>query len=131
MTLIGVYLAWGFYLFWYLCLILFPNCFHNISDNVLEKQSISPESKLNLVYLNKNTSPKLKCIAIEAILRFIFNIIVTIIYVAVFMYIKSNKGAPDFDYGSHLDVLYGFATVYVILLITLSGGTVFYLSFKK
>lgn len=71
-------LPWLVYLYCYSCTILHPKYFE-MSDKTFEKQLIPPGSILNKVYLNKKTSPKLKCFAIEALVFLGLNILYTII----------------------------------------------------
>ena len=76
--IISFLLPWLICLCWYMCTILDPKCFGILSEKTLDKQSIPPGSILNKVYLNKKTSPKLKCVAIEALLFLALNILYTI-----------------------------------------------------
>lgn len=63
-------MIWSFYIVWYLFTIIFPNSFYKVSESTLEKQKISSCSKLQFIYAKKNSFPKLKCIALEAIIFF-------------------------------------------------------------
>lgn len=77
-------LPWLVYLYCYSCTILDPKYFE-MSDKTFEKQLIPPGSILNKVYLNKKTSPKLKCFAIEALVFLVLNILYTIINIILLL----------------------------------------------
>ncbi len=74
------FVIWILFIFWYSCTIIFPNCFYNVSDKKIEKERISDKSKLNFIYIKKDVSPKLKIIAITAILLFLMNAFFTIVW---------------------------------------------------
>lgn len=61
---------WLMFIHRYSFLVINPICFHGISQNTVEKQQISKNSKLRYIYLNKKAGPQLKCIAIESIIFF-------------------------------------------------------------
>lgn len=78
-------LPWLICLYWYMCTILDPRCFGILSEKTLDKQSIPPGSILNKVYLDKKTFPKLKCVAIEALVFLVLNILYTIINIILLL----------------------------------------------
>ena len=82
-------LIWLDYFTWYLCVIIWPK-FDDISDKTLDRQQIPKDSKLRFIYINKNASPQLKCIAIETIVFFILNIIYTIVAFILFAVLKND-----------------------------------------
>lgn len=57
-------LPWLFLLAWYLGPMFHANSFHNILNEMLEKQIVKPGSFLDKLYAFRNTSPKLKLVAI-------------------------------------------------------------------
>lgn len=83
-------LIWLDYFAWYLCVIIWPK-FDDISDKTLDRQQIPKDSKLRLIYINKNAFPQLKCIAIETIVFFILNIIYTIVAFILFAILKDDQ----------------------------------------
>ena len=62
-----------------------PKVFWYLKKKTLDKQSIPPGSILNKVYLDKKTSPKLKCVAIEALVFLALNILYTIINIILLL----------------------------------------------
>ena len=109
---------WLGYFTWYLCVIIWPS-FAGISCKVLNRQQIPKDSKLRLIYINKNASPQLKCIAIEAIVFFILNIIYTIVAFILFAILKDDQivGRISFWY------------FFISMIVT--GVTFFVVNFKK
>ncbi len=77
------FVIWALFIFWYNCTIIFPNCFYNVSDKKIEQERISDKSKLNFIYIKKDATPKLKTIAITAILLFLMNAFFTIVWVLI------------------------------------------------
>lgn len=65
-------IIWLLFIHWYFCTMIFPNCFTNISEKNLKKEQISDNSKLNLLYLKKDVDPKLRLVALDAILLFLW-----------------------------------------------------------
>lgn len=84
-------IVWLMFLFWYICVVISPNCFYNISEIVLEKEKISENSKLIFLYLNKKAFPKLRSIAIMTIILFFMNLFFTILWVIISYYIPDNS----------------------------------------
>ena len=82
--ILSLILPWLVYLQGYMCTILDPKYFE-MSDKTFEKQLIPPGSILNKVYLNKKTSPKFKCFAIEALVFLALNILYTIINIILLL----------------------------------------------
>ncbi len=84
--IISFLLPWLICLYWYMCsTILDSKCFGILSEKTLDKQSIPPGSILNKVYLDKKTFPKLKCVAIEALVFLVLNILYTIINIILLL----------------------------------------------
>ena len=77
------FVIWILFIFWYSCTIIFPNCFNNISDKKIEQERISDKSKLNFIYIKKDIFPKLRIIAITAIILFLMNAFFTIAWVLI------------------------------------------------
>ena len=77
------FVVWILFIFWYNCTIIFPNCFHNVREKKLEQERISDKSKLNFIYIKKDVYPKLKIIAITAILLFLMNVFFTIVWMLI------------------------------------------------
>ena len=111
-------LIWYFYFTWYLCVIIWPN-FGGISDKTLDRQQIPKDSKLRLIYINKNASPQLKCFAIEAIVFFILNIIYTIVAFILFAILKDDQ------------IVYRISFWYFFLSIAIPGVTGMVVDLKK
>ena len=111
-------LCWYFYFTWYLCVIIWPN-FGGISDKTLDRQQIPKDSKLRLIYINKNASPQLKCFAIEAIVFFILNIIYTIVAFILFAILKDDQ------------IVYRISFWYFFLSIAIPGVTGMVVVLKK
>lgn len=111
-------LIWYFYFTWYLCVIIWPN-FGGISDKTLDRQQIPKDSKLRLIYINKNASPQLKCFAIEAIVFFILNIIYTIVAFILFAILKDDQ------------IVYRISFWYFFLSIAIPGVTGMVVVLKK
>ena len=111
-------LIWYFYFTWYLCVIIWPN-FGCISDKTLDRQQIPKDSKLRLIYINKNASPQLKCFAIEAIVFFILNIIYTIVAFIIFAILKDDQ------------IVGRISLWYLFLFMIVTGVTFFVVNFKK
>ena len=81
--MIGLFLVWLAYFGGYLGTIIYPNGF-NCSKKILEKQEIEKESKLNIIYFNKNAFPKLKILAYFNIIYVILNVIFTIAIIVLY-----------------------------------------------
>lgn len=111
-------LIWYFYFTWYLCVIIWPN-FGGISDKTLDRQQIPKDSKLRLIYINKNAYPQLKCIAIEAIIFFFLNIIYTIVAFILFAILKDDQ------------IVYRISFWYFFLSIAIPGVTGMVVVLKK
>ena len=111
-------LIWYFYFTWYLCVIIWPN-FGGISDKTLDRQQIPKDSKLRLIYINKNASPQLKCFAIEAIVFFFLNIIYTIVAFILFAILKDDQ------------IVYRISFWYFFLSIAIPGVTGMVVVLKK
>ena len=111
-------LIWYFYFTWYLCVIIWPN-FGGISDKTLDRQQIPKDSKLRLIYINKNASPQLKCFAIEAIIFFFLNIIYTIVAFILFAILKDDQ------------IVYRISFWYFFLSIAIPGVTGMVVVLKK
>ena len=109
---------WYSYFAWYLCVIIWPN-FADISCKVLNRQQIPKDSKLRFVYINKNASPQLKCIAIEAIIFFFLNIIYTIVAFILFAILKDDQIVERISFW------------YFFLFMIVTGVTVFVVNLKK
>ena len=109
---------WLGYFTWYLCVIIWPN-FGGISDKTLKRQQIPKDSKLRFIYINKNASPQLKCIAIEAIVFFILNIIYTIVAFILFAILKDDQ------------IVGRISLWYFFLSIAIPGVTGMVVNFKK
>lgn len=69
----------------------FPNCFTNISKKNLKKEHISYNSKLNLLYLKKDVDPKLRLVALDAILLFFMNLFFTIVWIFISQIINNDS----------------------------------------
>ena len=74
-------IMWGLFVYWYVCVVISPNCFHNVKDSVIEEEQIPNKSKLHVIYLNKKTFPKLRTVSIVTIILFCMNILFTIAYI--------------------------------------------------
>ena len=111
-------LIWYSYFAWYLCVIIWPN-FGGISDKTLDRQQIPKDSKLRLIYINKNASPQLKCIAIEAIVFFILNIIYTIVAFILYAVLKNDLIVERISFW------------YFFLFMIVTGVTVFVVNLKQ
>ena len=109
---------WSYYLCWYLCVIIWPK-FYDISDKTLDRQQIPKDSKLRFIYINKNAFPQLKCIAIEAIVFFILNIIYTIVAFILFAILKDDQ------------IVGRISLWYFFLFMIVTGVTVFVVNLKK
>ena len=109
---------WYFYFAWYLYVIIWPS-FAGISCKVLNRQQIPKDSKLRLIYINKNASPQLKCFAIEAIVFFILNIIYTIVAFILFAILKYDQIVERISFW------------YFFLFMIVTGVTAFVVNFKK
>lgn len=109
---------WSYYLCWYLCVIIWPK-FYDISDKTLDRQQIPKDSKLRLIYINKNAFPQLKCIAIETIVFFFLNIICTIVDFILFAILKDDLIVKRISLG------------YLFLSMIVTGVTFFVVNFKK
>ena len=109
---------WLCYFTWYLTCIIDPR-FYDISDKTLDRQQIPKDSKLRLIYINKNASPQLKCIAIEAIVFFILNIIYTIVAFILFAILKDDQIVERISFW------------YFFLFMIVTGVTFFVVNFKK
>ena len=107
---------WLGYFTWYLCVIIWPN-FGGISDKTLKRQQIPKDSKLRYIYINKNAYPQLKCIAIEAIVFFILNIIYTIVAFILFAILKDDQivGRISFWYLFLFMIVTGVTCMVVVL----------------
>lgn len=112
-------LIWGFYLVWYIFVIVFPNSFDRISNKTLNHQKISNDSKLRFVYINKNAFPQLKCVAIQAIIFFLLNIIYTIVACILFAIFENNLIISYISIG------------YILLFMIITVSTIFILNFMK
>ena len=109
---------WLGYFTWYLCVIIWPS-FAGISCKVLNRQQIPKDSKLRLIYINKNASPQLKCFAIEAIVFFILNIIYTIVAFILYAVLKNDLIVERISFW------------YFFLSIAIPGVTGMVVNFKK
>ena len=109
---------WYSYFAWYLCVIIWPN-FAGISCKVLNRQQIPKDSKLRLIYINKNAYPQLKCFAIEAIIFFFLNIIYTIVAFILFAILKDDQIVGRISFW------------YFFLSIAIPGVTGMVVNFKK
>ena len=109
---------WLCYFTWYLCVIIWPS-FAGISCKVLNRQQIPKDSKLRLIYINKNAYPQLKCIAIEAIIFFFLNIIYTIVAFILYAVLKNDLIVERISYW------------YLFLFMIVTGVTFFVVNFKK
>lgn len=114
-----ILLNWGMYIVWYLFLIILPNSFDRISENTLRRQEISSNSKLRFIYFNKNAFPQLKCIAIQAIVFFLSNIVYSLIACILFMVLDNT-----------LIVNY-ISICYLSIFLTITGITILILNLKK
>lgn len=112
-------LIWGFYFVWYLFVIIFPNSFDRMSEKTLREQRISYDSKLRYVYINKKAFPQLKCIAIQAIIFFLSNILYTII-IGFLLSILDN------------DLIINYISIgYLLLFLIITSTTIFIINLKK
>lgn len=109
---------WLCYFTWYLTCIIDPR-FNDISDKTLDRQQIPKDSKLRLIYINKNAYPQLKCIAIEAIIFFFLNIIYTIVAFILYAVLKNDLIVERISYW------------YLFLFMIVTGVTVFVVNLKK
>ena len=112
-------LIWGCYLEWYLFVIVLPNSFDKISEKTLDKQQISNDSKLRFIYINKKAFPQLRCIAIQAIIFFLLNIIYTIVACILFVILRNNLIIGRISLG------------YLLLFMIITGITIFVINLKK
>ena len=78
---------WALYYFWYYYSIISPGSI-NCSKKVLDSQELKEGSRLNFLYFNKRSFPKLKIIAYEAIIYFVGNLVFTI--VTLLLYFNST-----------------------------------------
>ena len=109
---------WLCYFTWYLTCII-DSSFYDISDKTLDRQQIPKDSKLRLIYINKNAYPQLKCIAIEAIIFFFLNIIYTIVAFILFAILKDDQIVGRISFW------------YFFLFMIVTGVTAFVVNFKK
>ena len=109
---------WLCYFMWYFNFIIDPS-FYDISDKTLKRQQIPKDSKLRFVYINKNAYPQLKCIAIEAIVFFILNIIYTIVAFILYAVLKNDLIVERISFW------------YFFLFMIVTGVTVFVVNLKK
>lgn len=112
-------IIWVCYFYWYLCVIIEAKPFVNISDKTFEQQKICSDSKLRFIYFNKKAFPQLKCIAIEAIVFFILNIIYTIIVCILFAILKNNS------------LITNLSITYLFLFFIITAATIFIVDYKK
>ena len=79
-----ILLPWFIIVFWYFCTMICPNCFDEISQNMIDKQSIEQKSILNKLYIRKNVFPKIKIVPMELIvfisITIICNVCESLIY---------------------------------------------------
>ena len=92
-------LIWGAYLVWYVFVIVLPNSFDSISNKTLNQQRISNDSKLRYIYINKKAYPQLKCVAIQAIIFFLLNVIYTIVSCVIFIILRNHLIITYFSIG--------------------------------
>ena len=83
-----VSLPWLFLLLWYFGPMFKANSFNDISYETLEKQTIKPGSFLDKLYIFRNTTPKLKLVAIMFVVFFLLTLICTV--VALILYFLFN-----------------------------------------
>ena len=57
----------------------------------LKKEQISDNSKLNLLYLKKDVDPKLRLVALDAILLFFMNLFFTIVWIFISQIINNDS----------------------------------------
>ena len=84
-------IIWLLFIHRYFCTMIFPNCFTNISRKNLKKEQISDNSKLNLLYLKKDVDPKLRLVALDAILLFFMNLFFTIVWIFISQIINNDS----------------------------------------
>ena len=83
-TIVALIAIWLLLLFWYTCFIFFdPRNLYNMSPKTEESQKIKPNSILNIVYIRKSVTPKLKIIAIETIILWIASIVMTSVIITL------------------------------------------------
>ena len=84
-TIVALITIWLLLLFWYTCFIFFSptNVLYNMSPKTEESQKIQPNSILNIVYIRKSVTPKLKIIAIETIILWIASIVMTSVIITL------------------------------------------------
>ena len=57
----------------------------------LKKEHISDNSKLNLLYLKKDVDPKLRLVALDAILLFFMNLLFTIVWIFISQILNNDS----------------------------------------
>lgn len=114
-------LPWLFLLLWYFGPMFKANNFDNISDETFEKQTIKPGSFLDKLYIFRNTTPKLKLVAIMFVVFFFLTLICTclesILYFALDIANKSVVVSIIFACNLGIEMAFG-------------GVTILYLNFK-
>ena len=63
----------------------------NLIKKNLKKEQISDNSKLNLLYLKKDVDPKLRLVALDAILLFFMNLFFTIVWIFISQIINNDS----------------------------------------
>lgn len=116
-----VSLPWLFLLLWYFGPMFKANSFNDISDETLEKQTIKPGSFLDKLYIFRNTTPKLKLVAIMFVVFFLLTLICTV--VALILYFLFNITNSSMTY----HVIFGCNLGIEMFL---GGGTIIYLNCK-
>ena len=82
--MLGLFLIWFGFLVGYICNVIWPTNLNNCSKNIIDKENIDDNSKLNFIYINKGAFPKLKIIAYETIIHFSTNILLTILLIILY-----------------------------------------------
>lgn len=114
-------LSWLFLLLWYFGPMFKANSFDNISDETLEKQTIKPGSFLDKLYIFRNTTPKLKLVAIMFVVFFLLTLICTV--VALILYFLFNITNSSMTY----NLIFGCNLGIEMFL---GSGTIIYLNCK-
>ena len=84
--MLGLLLIWFGFVAGYIGNIIWPTNLDRCSNKTIKKQEIKEDSKLNLIYLNKGTYPRLKAVAYYIIIHFVSNIIITIFLIVLYFF---------------------------------------------
>lgn len=114
-----IIIIWMLLIFWYLCVIISPNCLNNVSKEYVNKNIIEEKQIIGKIYLNKNAFPKLKSMAITFIILLNMNIVDTIIVVILHM--------NSFD----TTMINNFEIVYLIVFMVIATVPIIFANLKK